>query len=844
MAFLIKRVLAGLAHNDPVKGRSGWPELECVVLPATQEAGKCAKPAVRIFLGTESAQYRAERAFVWSIVNVRNPSRRYEIYLLKDLPGFDRRWWLTGFTAYRFAIPELAGGAGRAIYNDTDQIYLTDPAELFDTPMQGHGFLSIHPRDTSVMLIDCARMAPVWTLASARRLRRKELEAKALAEPGLWGRLDGAWNARDGEYAADRSRLVHFTTLQTQPWLPLPADFVYWRNPVGALWLDLERSADAAGYQLFDAAHPSAHYRALQQRFRRFASPGDSVDWADGATERPAIHELLQRAQARTVLEFGFASALAERGDDREGPACAGTVQRRDPGHPPWEERAEQSFDALLARRALEYFPDEDLPWLVEKLFALSKRVLHVEVDDSATLKPLPDGSAVEIRPRSAARWFFCFEQASRAHPAVHWRLVLTGRDGAGRRIKETRIGGRLVRGAPRVWVLTHRKPGHNTQAVGLAEALGWPYEVKVLPTLPVAPGMRWLLRKLELSTWIGEPSGGELSPPWPDVVIAAGWLPTRVARWLRCENPALRAVLLGRKNGPGGFSELLVGCVHFGLPLAGNRIETLLPVHPVSTERLQGEFERRRELFGGLSRPRVVALVGGDSKHSRLDTSGAYRLGKELQAFAQSAGGTALAITSRRTGVQATAALKAGIGGPQYVHEWRREESDNPYFAYLGAADVLVVTGDSESMLAEAAATEKPLYIYPIAERVRLWDRISAWVARQARAQPRNKRGSVRPQRGLEYLCARLIDRAWVLPPRDTAALYDALLEQGVARMFGAPLERQPRRPFRESEELAARVREWLGFHEGAAPVAGEPVTARHANWGRAVEERAGTAS
>ena len=37
------------------------------------------KPPVRIFLGTEPAQYRAERVFLWSVKKHRDPSRRYEI---------------------------------------------------------------------------------------------------------------------------------------------------------------------------------------------------------------------------------------------------------------------------------------------------------------------------------------------------------------------------------------------------------------------------------------------------------------------------------------------------------------------------------------------------------------------------------------------------------------------------------------------------------------------------------------------------------------------------------------------------------------------------------------------
>ena len=28
--------------------------------------------------------------------------------------------------------PHIAGGSGRAIYNDVDQVYLADPGELFD----------------------------------------------------------------------------------------------------------------------------------------------------------------------------------------------------------------------------------------------------------------------------------------------------------------------------------------------------------------------------------------------------------------------------------------------------------------------------------------------------------------------------------------------------------------------------------------------------------------------------------------------------------------------------------------------------------------------------------------
>ena len=127
---------------------------EKIILEVREGTASSGKTPVRIFVGSESAQGRAERILIWSIEQVRDPARVYEIYLMKELKGFDRGKWLTGFTNYRFAIPAFAGQAGRAIYNDVDQIYLVDPGILFDHDLNDHGFLSIARNDTSVMVMD------------------------------------------------------------------------------------------------------------------------------------------------------------------------------------------------------------------------------------------------------------------------------------------------------------------------------------------------------------------------------------------------------------------------------------------------------------------------------------------------------------------------------------------------------------------------------------------------------------------------------------------------------------------------------------------------------------------
>ncbi len=80
---------------------------------------------------------------------------------------------------------------------------LADPAELFDTDMGDHSFLTISRlgskkrTDSSVMLIDCARMAAVWPLEAAQRKGSKSLLGRAVAVPGLHGDLAPEWNSRD-----------------------------------------------------------------------------------------------------------------------------------------------------------------------------------------------------------------------------------------------------------------------------------------------------------------------------------------------------------------------------------------------------------------------------------------------------------------------------------------------------------------------------------------------------------------------------------------------------------------------------------------------------------------------
>lgn len=780
--------------EQPNKDVSTPFDLEHVVLGVREGVSPSALPPVRIFLGTETAQHRAERIFVWSIEKLRDPSRVYEITFMKELPGFDPRRWLTGFTNYRFAIPELAGCTGRAIYNDVDQIYLTDPAKLFDLPMGEHGFMSISDRDTSVMLIDCARMATVWPLAAVQGERRKQLEERARQISNLWGPIDPGWNARDDEYRAGQSHLIHFTVLQTQPWRPLPYRFVYQANPVAPVWDTLEQEADAAGFHSFNAQQPSKKFAALKTQARSGELAGSTFRQTPDADAWRGLSAILERPDITDLIHY----TLADVTPGVEAPSHNPLTASPDTGPP--------VASGVLCSQLLEYLPDEDVPWTLDEMFQASGRFFFLVVDDQ--------GKGTLRRTRHRAWWLTQLEGAARRRPDVHWRMALRT---SGRTPWVHLGGGHCLNQPPKVWILDDDKVGHTIQSRALAEALGWPVEVKQLRF------NRWqrLSNKLLGASLhhLDRENSAALAPPWPDLVISVGGRSAPVARWIGEQSVgSTRLVHMGRKGGEVADDfDLTLACAHFRQFAHPRRLQTIAPLNPLDDATLEAAAERWSGLFGDAPHPRIALIVGGSSALHRLDGSTARTLGQEVAAFAKSLDAPVFAITSPRTGSAATDALAGGLGPENSVHRWRSDEQDNPYRGYLALADIIIVTGESESMLSEAVATAKPMLIYPLPEvQPRLRARVAEAVMRRSQKPRINKRGTIRPQRGLQYLCARLIDRGWVRPRRDLTMLHQALVEAGAAQMFGDKIRPGEWPGLREAATAAVRVRRIMGLADG----------------------------
>lgn len=262
------------------------------------------------------------------------------------------------------------------------------------------------------------------------------------------------------------------------------------------------------------------------------------------------------------------------------------------------------------------------------------------------------------------------------------------------------------------IWAVTTGEAGMANQARGLAEAVaertGWPVVQKTI-------GMRRPWRALPMH-WVPHPlaklspGSDPITPPWPRVLItcgrrsAAASIAIRKASGGRCLTVHVQDPLI-----PPRYFDLVVPPRHDGLT-GPNVLATRGAIHHVTRAKLDQAADQFRAGFESLPRPWIGVLLGGSNRTMTLTPEKTRQIGEQLADAARASGGSLLITPSRRTGQKNTRVLADTI--QDVPHQLWRGEGPNPYFGILGLADYLVVSGDSASMVSEAASTGRPLYV------------------------------------------------------------------------------------------------------------------------------------
>lgn len=180
---------------------------------------------IRIFIGTEPMQWLATEVLKRSIRTRTKAEVHFENLIGLDL-GLKCKMY-TGFSFFRFTIPEKCNYAGRAIYLDADMVVLGDIKELFEMEMNGYNALAVTKDKirwyTSVMLLDNEKLKH-WKIAEWVALINTGLTSyqgtmcgeSSGMNAGDFGPLPFYWNHFD--YYDETTRLIHYTNVPRQPW--------------------------------------------------------------------------------------------------------------------------------------------------------------------------------------------------------------------------------------------------------------------------------------------------------------------------------------------------------------------------------------------------------------------------------------------------------------------------------------------------------------------------------------------------------------------------------------------------------------------------------------------------
>nr|WP_252738022.1 ELM1/GtrOC1 family putative glycosyltransferase [Marinobacter salexigens] len=271
-----------------------------------------------------------------------------------------------------------------------------------------------------------------------------------------------------------------------------------------------------------------------------------------------------------------------------------------------------------------------------------------------------------------------------------------------------------------KVLILSDGVPGHVHQARGLVHWLSKRYELvcsEQTVSLRARPAARVLLPYALKVRGIGTNVGKAfyrtrgLGDTPPDLIISAGgntsFLNIALARKWSVPN-----VFLGssRRLNSDDFA------AHLTLEPTGEPHNIVMDLVPTGTD-LSEQGRKGRMLRASLQlqaqQPLYSLIVGGDGSGFIYEEATWRHLGELVEGLSNRDDCRWLVTTSRRTGDAGEQLLRNEL--PQAVladSVWWSNEPKKVMSSYLGAADVVFVTGDSMTMVNEAIASQKPTVV------------------------------------------------------------------------------------------------------------------------------------
>ncbi|WP_341763981.1 mitochondrial fission ELM1 family protein [Candidatus Tisiphia endosymbiont of Beris chalybata] len=262
------------------------------------------------------------------------------------------------------------------------------------------------------------------------------------------------------------------------------------------------------------------------------------------------------------------------------------------------------------------------------------------------------------------------------------------------------------------VWILADSRIGNINQAIGLAEHIGWNYELKPIEYNFWVKLPNCLLAVTPIHIKSSSFDSNDASK-FPNVIISAGRRTASLASYLR------------RKS---GNKIKIIQIMHPNLPLQQFEL-VILPYHDkinnneLNILRITGALNNVQAKIATAGKalhqkyPQlgkfIAVIIGGNSKNYNFTIENAREFASTLSNIVQDQHHTLFISFSRRTPGGVKQIITNNIPHTAIIYDPTQAEGPpNPYLGMLAEADYIVATADSISMCSEAASTGKPLYI------------------------------------------------------------------------------------------------------------------------------------
>ena len=259
----------------------------------------------------------------------------------------------------------------------------------------------------------------------------------------------------------------------------------------------------------------------------------------------------------------------------------------------------------------------------------------------------------------------------------------------------------------PRIWVLLGERRGDNNQLLGLAEALGVPFETRTItygwwwwPTLTLFPRQTFLLT-----------SGARrrLNPPWPDLVIGIGRRNVAVARWIKKQSRGrTKIVRLGNPRADTRLFDLVITTPQYPVPRKGNVLA--LPYSISRNSKPPKPTAEEAKWLASRPRPHLLICLGGPTRYWKLTEAEVSRAAERISRKAREAGGSVIVATSQRTPARIVGVIERSSAGRGVLADGHIR-----FPILLASADEHYVTADSVSMISETLLTGRPVGLIPV---------------------------------------------------------------------------------------------------------------------------------